>query len=433
MVRQTVLPFKLQRTDAQITARSGLTLYAEFMQAMGLETLIDQHLPQPRSGRGLKASHYIMPLSLTLYGGGETIEDVREIRDDHPLRTAIDLKPVPSSAAIGDWLKWMGRTGGLQGMAQVNKEIARQVLAQDERTEYTVLADPTIIEAEKREAQMTYLGIKGYRPVVATLKERGLVIASTFKAGNDNGGKVDILRQAFQNMPRGKAIATVLLDAEYYKDDVMAYLTAQRVRWAIAADKDAPRGTRAESVPPGGGLEAAADSRRAHHGSREVAKTVHSTNKGQAAFRLIVIRWRNSQGDLFRDAYSYHCLATNLLEETPEEVVWLYNGRAHIENHIKELKGGFGIDRLPSGDFGANALHFAIGVLTYNLFLAQRLLTMPEVWASKTIKSIRWRLVEVGGKLITHGRQLILTLAASVEKYRLYLEMRRRTYDLLRA
>lgn len=212
-------------------------------------------------------------------------------------------------------------------------------------------------------------------------------------------------------MPSGKAITTVLLDAAYDTDDVMAYLTAPRVRWALAADKDAAVLTLIRSLP-----EAAWRPLRTADGrttAREVAETVHSTNKGQAAFRLIVIRWRNSQGDLFRDASRYHCLAPNILEETPEEVVWLYKGRAHIENHIKALKGGFGMDRLPSGDVGANALHFAIGVLTDNLFLAQRLLTMPAVWASKTIQSIR-RLVEVGGKLITHGRQLILTLAASV-------------------
>lgn len=35
MLRQTVLPFKLERTDDQITARSGLTLYAEWMRARG--------------------------------------------------------------------------------------------------------------------------------------------------------------------------------------------------------------------------------------------------------------------------------------------------------------------------------------------------------------------------------------------------------------
>jgi hypothetical protein len=32
MVRQAVLPFKLKRTDEQTTARSGLTLYAGFLE-----------------------------------------------------------------------------------------------------------------------------------------------------------------------------------------------------------------------------------------------------------------------------------------------------------------------------------------------------------------------------------------------------------------
>jgi len=92
MIRQTVLPFKVERTDEWVTARNRLALYAEFMRAMGVETLVDHHLPKPGSGRGLKASQYIMPLSLTLDGGGETIEDVRELQDDHTLRAAIDLR-----------------------------------------------------------------------------------------------------------------------------------------------------------------------------------------------------------------------------------------------------------------------------------------------------------------------------------------------------
>ena len=34
MVRQTVMPFKLKRTEEKITARSGLALSAEFFEAM---------------------------------------------------------------------------------------------------------------------------------------------------------------------------------------------------------------------------------------------------------------------------------------------------------------------------------------------------------------------------------------------------------------
>ncbi|NIS71779.1 MAG: hypothetical protein GTO12_23455, partial [Proteobacteria bacterium] len=67
----------------------------------------------------------------------------------------------------------------------------------------------------------------------------------------------------------------------------------------------------------------------------------------------------------------------------------------------------------------------------YNLFMAQKLLVMAEHWATKTIKTIRWLLIEVGGKLIHHGRRVILKVAISLDKYRIYLEMRRRTYELL--
>jgi len=119
---------------------------------------------------------------------------------------------------------------------------------------------------------------------------------------------------------------------------------------------------------------------------REIAETVHAMNKGESAFRLIVLRWQEKQLNLFNNTYHYHCIATNVIEESPQERVWSYNDRAHIENHIKEIKCGFGMQKLPSGDFGGDDLYFGIGILTYNLFIAQRHLVMPERWRAKTIK-----------------------------------------------
>ena len=428
MVRQTVLPFKLERTEERVTARSGLVLYAEFMRAMGVESLIDEHMPRPGSGRGFEAGSYIKPLSMVLYGGGETIEDVREIRGDDSVREVTGLKEIPSSSAIGDWLRRMGERGGVEGMERVNDGITKEVLKRDGRKGYTLIIDPTMIESWKRQARMSYLGFKGYRPVVATLKQIGLAIAYAFKEGNDNGGKLDIVRKAFAKMPVGKKIEEVLLDAEYYTNEVIDYLEDTEVRWAICADKDRSvmeaitRISEKEFKPF-----------KTHDGiltDREVAETIHTTNTGRTAFRLIVLRWQESQGDLFKNTYSYHCIATGMIEESAQEVVWRYNDRAHIENHIKEIKSGFGMDRMPSGDFWANAVHFGIGIMTYNLFIAQRLLTMPEQWRTKTIKSVRWLLIEVAGKLVHHGRRVVLRVATSLEKYRIYLEMRRRTYAL---
>jgi hypothetical protein len=255
-----------------------------------------------------------------------------------------------------------------------------------------------------------------------------LVIAYEFKEGNDNGGKLKIIKQAFDNMPEGKEIVKVLLDSEYYTNEVIEYLTDKGVSWAIAADKDSAVLEAIRGIPEGEWRPH--KTREGITTDREVAETVHATNKGQVAFRLVVLRWRNKQGNLFEDPYNYHCIATNMVVENAEEVIWRYNGRSQIENHIKEIKGGFGMERLPSGDFLANAVYFGIGIMSYNLFIAQKLLTMPNEWQTKSIKSIRWLVVEVAGKLIEHGRQVILKIAASVEKYRIYLQMRRRIYTL---
>ena len=123
-------------------------------------------------------------------------------------------------------------------MHQVNRRIARDILRRDTGEAYTLIVDPYILEANKYEAHKTYLGVKGYRPVVATLKELGVCIAHEFRAGNDNSAKQRVIRRAFKRMPKGKRIARVLLDAEYYSNDVMEYLDARPLQWAIGVDKD---------------------------------------------------------------------------------------------------------------------------------------------------------------------------------------------------
>ena len=431
MIRQTVLPFKLERTEEKVTARSGLALYAEFMKGIKLEELLDRHMPRPRSGRGFEAISYIRPVSMMLYGGGEAIEEVREIREDHPLREAIQMGRVPSCSAIGDWLRRMGQRGGIEGIERVNGGVVKKVLKQERRKGYTLMADPTVIESEKREARMTYLGVKGYRPVVASLKENGLVVAYEFREGNENGNGVEILRKAFEKMRRlgkGKKIEEVLLDAEYYSHEVMDYLDEEKVRWAIVMDQDEAVKKLIKGIREGEWASYQTEGEITT--DREIAETVHAMNQGKSAFRVIVLRWRERQGDLFKNTYHYHCIATSMVEENPDEVVWKYNGRGQIENHIKEIKSGFGMEWMPSGDFEANAVYFGIGILTYNLFIAQKLLTLPEEWKTKTIKSVRWGLVEVGGKLVSHGRRIILKIATSAERIRTYLEIRRRTFQL---
>lgn len=116
MIQQKLLPIKLERSDDEVTSRSGLILFDEFIKPFGLKRVLAGHMPLPGSNRGFKSWRYIEPLVLMLYGGGRHIEDLRELREDRALMGATQMGEIPSSSAYGDWLVRMGEGQGLVGL-----------------------------------------------------------------------------------------------------------------------------------------------------------------------------------------------------------------------------------------------------------------------------------------------------------------------------
>jgi len=141
-----------------------------------------------------------------------------------------------------------------------------------------------------------------------------------------------------------------------------------------------------------------------------LAETVHCMAKTKHAFRLIVFR-RPVQQDLFAaeaPSLRYTLIATNR-DGTSEEIVQWYNQRGEASEHrIKELKIGFGMERLPCGTFTANAVFFRIGVLADNLFVLFKLLALPPAWSRCQVRTVRWRLYQVAGKVVRHAGAVIL-------------------------
>ena len=421
MIKQTVLPFKLKMSKEQITPRSGLALYAEFLRVIGIKEMVQLYMPVPGSNRGYGAWQFIEPLML--YGGGRHIEDVREIAEDKALRRLIGLRRMPSCSTMGDWLRRMAQVG-IRVLKAINRRIVRQMLLGDNREGYTLWVDATLIEAEKREARMTYNGFKGYHPLLAGLKELPLILHWCFRGGNAGAGSqaVGFLEKCLRVLPEGKRIKHLSSDSARYPAEVINWCRRNKIGFTIAAGLD-----RGVKQAMGGIAEGDWKPLRDKEGvesDREVADTVHCMKATEQAFRLVVIRWRNPQRSLFEpEVYSYHCIAVDL-EGDVEEVVWQYNSRAQMENYIKELKSGFGMEQMPSGDFNANALWFALGVMVYNTSIWQKLSLLPEGWHHKTIHTLRWALIEIPGKLVSHGRSLILKVATTEEKFQIYLKMR---------
>jgi hypothetical protein len=420
MIPQGILPFKIEVTDELITPRSGLALFAEVLRALKVEQKVRDYFPRPGSNRGYEAWSYLEPLLLMLEGGGRHIEDVREIREDRTLRTLIGLGRMPALSTFGDWLARSGARGGVAAMRKVGEETAETIWKRTATAEYTLDVDATVIEAEKKEAEWTYKKVKGYQPILAFLAENGVCLTHEFRQGNvvAQSGALKFLKRCLRRCPKIKRVRS---DSAFYQADVINWCENNGLGFTITADQDAgvkgviPTVRDWKPLLDGDGKKT----------DREVGTAIHMMTRAQAPFCLVVQRWRDPQLPLFEpNGYRYYVIATNRDDLSPEEVVWFHNQRGQAENFIKELKVGFGMEQMTSGDFRANGLWFSIGVLAYNLTQAQKLLFMDPEWKPKTVATLRWQLVETAGRLVRHGRRLILRIAASWEKLRLFLRIR---------
>jgi hypothetical protein len=144
-----------------------------------------------------------------------------------------------------------------------------------------------------------------------------------------------------------------------------------------------------------------------------IAETVHTMNGTRQAFRLIIVR-RGRQGELFEagaGAYRYTVIASNRRESAAATTAWYCQRGEASENRIKELKIGFGMERLPCGQFQANAMFFRIGVLAYNLLKGFARCALAPEWRRHQVQTIRWRLYQAAGKVVHHAGQLYLKVS----------------------
>jgi hypothetical protein len=155
-------------------------------------------------------------------------------------------------------------------------------------------------------------------------------------------------------------------------------------------------------------------------------------NKTEKAFRLIVMR-RPQQADLFdetKEPYRYHVIASNRPDESAAQTMDWYSQRGDAsENRIKDLKIGFGMEYMPCGTFGANAVFFAIGVLAYNLYIGFRAIALGKEFERSQVQSTRWRLYQTAGKIVRHGRSLFLKI--SRDAFDVFAVIRERLAQLL--
>jgi hypothetical protein len=430
MIQQTVFGFKIEKTNEELTAHAGLSLLAEYNHGMGLRELADQHMPKPGSNRGYAASAFVDSLVLLLQAGGRRLEDLRELRRESALLKLVGRDEIPDSDTMGDWLRRMGdpQTGkaGLVGLGSVRDILTRRLLRRDKQKDYTLDMDAMQVEGDKRDAQFTYQGVRGYMPMLGYLFEPGICLFDEFREGNESpgAGHVAFYIDCVERIPEGKRIARFRADSASYQAELINQLEEDDVLWTITADQDAAVRKAVARIPepawqkPFPGAE------------YEIAETVHSMEKTKGSFRLVVKREERRQQNLFeQEKYFHHAVATNLAEEESAfDVLTWHNQRGQAENYNKELKIGFGQDQMPCGQSHANAVYFRMGVIAYNLFLGFRRLACPVSWGRHTMVTVRWKLIQIAGKIVHHAGQVVLKLKVEANMFLFIQSIRQRCY-----
>ena len=147
-------------------------------------------------------------------------------------------------------------------------------------------------------------------------------------------------------------------------------------------------------------------------GAADVAETVYTpfrTEPGAAPVRLIVRRVRPTPGSQLAllANYSYHAFITGRQGDSLELEAG-HRRHAEIENAIRDLKYGVGLNHLPSGRFAANAAWLAVQVMAHNLARWTARIGLGEKLA--TTKTLRRRFFSLAGRLTRPARRLTLHL-----------------------
>ena len=148
-------------------------------------------------------------------------------------------------------------------------------------------------------------------------------------------------------------------------------------------------------------------------GGADVAETTYTPfqhKEDATPVRLIVRRVKPTPGSqlaLFAN-YSYHAFITDRAGELLE-LEADHRRHAEIENAIRDLKYGVGLNHLPSGRFGANGAWLAVQVIAHNLARWTARLGLGE--GIVTTKTLRRRYFALAGRLTHSARRWTLHLA----------------------
>ena len=247
------------------------------------------------------------------------------------------------------------------------------------------------------------------RPLIAALAESKMIAGYWLRSGNTAcvNGAAEFLRVTLSSLPSQIQVGLLRADSGFGDESFLATADSLGLKFIVVA-----RLTRRWQT-----LCRHADE---HWQKTEIDGLEVQEVEGEAVGRrLILVRQRIAQrpqagGKVLLEVpgYRFQALWTNLPSAFDPLAVWRrYNGRADIENRLKELGQQFGIKRLAARSFWATEAMHHLVIAAYNLcVLLQRKLGQLE---KCELNTLRWRLFSRAAVWSRKGGKPTLKLAVS--------------------
>jgi len=405
-------------TLRRATRYGGFNALSDFVAAQGIDRALTDAFGQDKA----PWATYSLPETLRhlLDGyllGVERVWHFADLEQEPLLCVKRGRDRLPDHTLLYRELARFEAPGLLSRLRTVGEGLIRTVLA--DQAWYTLDCDSTVetVYGEQEGARPGpnphKRGRPSYHPLLCRERKSGLVVHSQLRPGDTGSatGAAAFLRQSVARLPHSRR-RTVLIRADRGFDAEALYARCERRGWhyviklRVTADLASRIWTHAAQ-----GRWRVVDAEAAT--PIEVAELRFRRGCWSRVRRVVLTRRRdaeNPQGHLWDAAgYNYAAYVTDV-DWAPEDVVAFYDKRADMEKAIHELKEDFGIDRIPSSTFGANAADLALKVLAFNLLVLYQRQALG--WAVlQRAKTLRRRVLAIAGQLIRTAGQWGLKLA----------------------
>jgi hypothetical protein len=416
-------------TDQRLTAHGGLAVWTRFVTEAGLRAELARVLPHaPTSPNAYDPVDTALGFIGGILCGADKLARVAHLAQDPAVAEVLGIEAVPSQSTLSRFFAVCRRSaceklGGLHAWA------LRDLPARAEG--YTLDLDSfALVHEDGRQEGVrvgyTRKGLKPcHRPIVAALAEVPLVANFWLRPGNTacvSGAEV-FLGDTLARLPAGLRPGLVRADSGFCTEKMLARLEAEKLSYVMAAALRTP-------------VQALCRHADAAWTATEVPGLEVQEVGVEGGGRLIVLRQRTAQRPhaggkplLEVPGYKFQALRTNLPASVSALEVWRrYNGRADIENRIKELGAQFGLKGLCCRSFWATEAACHLAILAYNLCVGlQRRLGQPQ---RAELGTLRRQLFDCAAVFSRAAGKPTLKLAVAGDKARAWwLALLRRIAD----